>query len=224
MQFTYHEDAKNSTLKIEGQSFVHLFKSRRANTEELLNFRNLKDNNLYRYKILEINKKDAFCELIETLQDEKKTQKPFTLAWSVIDPKTIEKTLPFLNEIGVEKIIFVYTRFSQHNFKIDIEKLKRVLINSCEQCGRADLMEFEVIKSLNEFMKKYDDFGVIDFSSNRMEEFTCKLPNTWLVGCEGGFSKEEKELLSQKITIGFETSNILRSESAAVAISSKIIL
>lgn len=224
MQFVYHEQSGQSTLTIENESFIHLFKSRRTKVAHELFFRNLKDDNLYTYKVTEINKKDAICELLYIKKDEKTKLKEFNLAWCIIEPKIIEKTLPTLNEIGVKKIIFIYSDFSQKNFKINFEKLKKILIYSCEQCGRADFMDIEVCDSIEEFMKKYRDFGVIDFSINKIDEFAYKQLKTWMIGCEGGFSKNEKEMLKNQKVLGFDTTNILKSESAAIAIASKILL
>lgn len=224
MQFIFNEQSGSDILVIESDSFVHIFKARRTKTGEKLLFRNLKDSSIYMYEVFELNKKSASCKLIHVKEDEKKEQKEFSLAWCVIDPKVIEKTLPFLNEIGVKKIFFVYSDFSQKHFKINFEKLKKVLIYSCEQCGRADLMEFEIFNSIKEFMKKYNDFGVIDFSQNKINSFEYKDIKTWMVGCEGGFSKNEKELLKNQKVAGFDTENILKSESASIAIASKILL
>ena len=224
MQFVYNEKSGNDILTIENDSFVHIFKARRTKVGEDIFFRNLEDNNIYRYQVLEINKKNAVCKLFDTKKDREKKLKEFNLAWCVVDTKIVEKTLPILNEIGVKRIFFVYSDFSQKNFKIDFEKLKKILIYSCEQCGRADFMEFKLFNSIKEFMEKYSDFGVVDFSSNRIDKLICKLPQTWMIGCEGGFSKSEKELLKNQKIVGFDTDNILKSESAAITIASKILL
>jgi 16S rRNA (uracil1498-N3)-methyltransferase len=223
MQFLYHDRAGEQSVLIEGESFTHLFKSRRNDISKPLKLRNLRDGFLYEYKIQAINKREAECVLSAKNILQRKAAKPLQIAWSVVEPKIIEKTLPYLNEMGVKKIIFVYTKFSQHSFMIDFERLKRVAVNSCEQCGRADLMEFEVVNSLEEFMAKYENFGVVDFSQNRLCDIK-NPPDIWLVGCEGGFSAHEREQLKKYPTIGFESENILRSQSAVIALAAKILL
>jgi RsmE family RNA methyltransferase len=45
-----------------------------------------------------------------------------------------------------------------------------------------------------------------------------------IIGPEGGFSSNELELFKEEQIIGFKTDNVLKSETAAVAISAKIIL
>ncbi|MDR2342750.1 MAG: 16S rRNA (uracil(1498)-N(3))-methyltransferase [Campylobacteraceae bacterium] len=224
MRFIYHEKSGADTLKLDANQYNHIFKVRREDIKKQLFFRNLKDENLYIYQVLQIDKKSALCKLIKTQKTFFKKSKEFSIAWSVIDPKVIEKTLPFLNEAGLKKLIFVYTKFSQRNFKIDFERLQRIAISSCEQCGRANLMEFEIFSSLEEFLKTYDNIAVVDFSSNRFHNLPSVLPKIWLVGCEGGFDENERKHLEKFTTIGLGSENILRSSSAVMAITSKLLL
>ncbi|MDR2100844.1 MAG: 16S rRNA (uracil(1498)-N(3))-methyltransferase [Campylobacteraceae bacterium] len=223
MQFLYHKKAGEEKIVIEGESFTHLFKSRRSDTKKVLKVRNLRDDFLYLYKAAAINRREAECVLLEKYITKSAARKPLWIAWSVVEPKVIEKTLPFLNEVGVEKIIFVYTKFSQRSFKIDAARLERIIINSCEQCGRADLMQFETVNSLKEFMQGYENFAVLDFSPKRTEEIK-NPPHIWLVGCEGGFSEDEREMFKNYPVAGFESENILKSESALMALCAKILL
>jgi 16S rRNA (uracil1498-N3)-methyltransferase len=224
MRFIYNENSGADTLKLDREQHNHIFKVRREDAKKPLFFRNLRDENLYMYKVFQIDKKGALCELIDVKKTPVKKPKEFQIAWSVIDPKIVEKTLPFLNEANLKKLIFVYTKFSQRNFKIDFERLQRITVNSCEQCGRSNLMEFEIFSSLEEFLKKYNDIAVVDFSSNKFDDFCGTLPKVWLVGCEGGFDENERKRLEKFVKIGFDSENILRSSSAVAAIASKLLL
>jgi 16S rRNA (uracil1498-N3)-methyltransferase len=223
MQFLYHERAGEERIVIDGESFTHLFKSRRSDAKKPLKTCNLRDDFLYLYEIVSINRREAECILRQKNAAKSKTQKPFWIAWSVVEPKVIEKTLPFLNEIGVQKLIFVYTKFSQRSFKIDIARLKRIAVSSCEQCGRYDMIEFEIIDSLEKFIQKYENFAVVDFSPNKLHDIK-NPPHIWLVGCEGGFSEDERQMFKNRPIVGFESENILKSESAVMAIAAKILL
>lgn len=222
MQFVYHENASNATLVIEGETYRHLFKSRRQKAGSSLQVRNLKDENLYTYEILEVTRKEASLLLVDTQQLSKKPSFDFTLGWSVIDPKTIEKTLPMLNEIGVGTIAFVYADFSQKNFKLDFQRFEKIVINSCEQCGRSELMQFCIFNSVEEYFEKYPKSLVLDFGGLGIKEF--EKPNAILIGCEGGFSRREKEVFSTRKIVGLNSSFVLKSQSAACAIASQILL
>ncbi|NPA12126.1 MAG: 16S rRNA (uracil(1498)-N(3))-methyltransferase [Epsilonproteobacteria bacterium] len=217
MQFLYIPNP-TQTITITGENHKYLFKVRRIKKNELVKVRNLKDDYLYIYEITDINKKEAHLILKEKIHQPNRPKKYLHIGWCIIEPKNIEKVLPSLNEIGVSKISFIYCDFSQKNFKIKEERLTKILINSSQQCGRSDIIQIEFYDSLDNFLEKYDSFA-LDFDG---EEIECnKTYENVVIGCEGGFSKREKKLFSKKIKLkGF----ILRSESAAAALSSKILL
>ncbi|MFW2569153.1 RsmE family RNA methyltransferase, partial [Aliarcobacter butzleri] len=100
------------------------------------------------------------------LENEKKLH----LFWCIVVPKTIEKYITSLNEIGIEKITFIYSDISQKNFKINIEKLEKILINSSSQCGRSSSIKLDVCKNLDAFMKKNDEVYFLDFSTTSIDE------------------------------------------------------
>jgi 16S rRNA (uracil1498-N3)-methyltransferase len=217
--FSFDEKSGIELLKIEGENFRHLFLSRRSTADEKFLFRNLKEPFLYEYEVLNIGKKDATLKLTSSFADAAATKKQCNIAWCVVDPKTIEKTVPMLNELGVNNLYFIYSARSQKNFKIDEERITRIVINSCCQCGRNDLMNVVIFKSLKDFCANQKDFFVFDFGGEPAEKIKEGL---FLVGPEGGFNDEEKRILSEKAkkTLSFGTKNILRSETAVVAAAS----
>jgi len=222
MRFVFSPESKEEILKIEGELYNYLFKVRRFKKGEIVPFRNLKDNFLYFYKIENVARREATLKLIE--KEEKIVTSPtqLHLFWCIIDPKTIEKTLPMLNEIGVSKITFIYCERSQKNFKLDMKRLKRILISSSMQCGRSVLPQIEIKNSLEEIIKEHEDLTVLDFcDKNEVEPENIK---KIIVGAEGGFTQKEREMLSKNPKIGFNTPLILKSETAAVSICSKILI
>ncbi|RUM63101.1 MAG: 16S rRNA (uracil(1498)-N(3))-methyltransferase [Sulfurospirillum sp.] len=219
MQFLYDQDAGAETVKIEGENHKYLFKVRRFHEGDILTLCNLEDDTFYDYRVTEVHKRDAFL----VLQDSRKViseQKALHLIWCVIDPKTIEKTLPVLNQLGVTKISFVYCSRSQKNFKIDMQRMRKILINSAQQCGRIHLPKIEVLNSLDDMLGKYKDFAVLDFGGEK--EWGAL--ESVLIGCEGGFSDVEREKLQNRYKIGLKTDLILKSETAAVAIAAKLLI
>jgi len=219
MQFIYYPEP-SAQITLTGDEHKYLFKVRRIKKDELVKVRNLKDSYLYIYKIESINKKEALLTLVEKRLEENRPYRFFHIAWCVIDPKNIEKTLPALNEIGVSKITFVYCEYSQKNFRLKKERIEKILINSSQQCGRSTLMEIEILNSSEEFFQKYPDFYALDFDGKETE---CEneIKKCVLIGPEGGFSENERSRFKEKIKLkGF----ILRSETAAVAVSSKALL
>ena len=219
MRFLYHELAGNDSIKITDERYRHLFRARRQKVGDIFYVRNLKDEMLYSYEVKEVKKKDALLLLKEQVIKEVKPKRYLHLGWCVVDPKIVEKSLPFLNELGVSKISFIYCNRSQMNFKPNLDKLKRIAINSCEQCGRSNLMEFETVKGLKQFFLNYPKSAVLDFGGKNL---CCKDKiESIVVGCEGGFSKSEREMFKDIYKI--ESDMVLRSETAAIFVSSVIL-
>jgi len=228
MIFIYSEKAGEKELKLEGESFTHIFKARRTQLGEILELRNLKDNFSYFYKVVEVKKKEAVLELQEKKEKPQKNKKNFHLLWCVVDIKTIKEALPYLNQVGVSKISFLYCERSQKSFKINLEKLEKILIQSSEQCGRWGLMKLGVYKSLEDFQKKNDEeIFLLDFGGRKISDLDMKKKEkitTVLVGPEGGISKKEREKFSSEKIISFDTDLVLKSETACVSLASKILL
>ncbi len=225
MIFIYHENAKKEKIIFTDDAFLHLFKSRRTEINETITVSNLKDNFLYQYKIINISKKTAEAILISKKENAKITKNNFHLGWCIIDPKDIKKTLPFLNQLGVSKISFIYSEFSQKNYKLNLEKLKKILINSSQQCGRQNLMELEIINSVKLFLEKNQNSYILDFAGQKLSSIKTNLSNqTFLIGPEGGFSPSEKKLFTKNKIITFNQNLVLTSENAVVAISCKCLL
>ncbi len=222
MQFVYDKNASTPLLTIEDETYKYLFRARRKKIGDIIDFRNLQDDKLYSYKVLSIDKKSASLELIYGESKPVVPRKNLTIGWCIIDPKNIEKTLPSLNEIGVAKIVFIRCAYTQANFKIKKERLEKILINSSQQCGRSSLMKIEFSQSLQDFLGKYPQSYLLNFSQNRVSEN--KNISSIIVGCEGGLSKDETKLFESEKIVGLNTPTILRSESAVVAVASKIIL
>ncbi len=223
MQFTYDEFCGTNILEIKDDVYNYLIKARRHKIDDEIYFRNLKDDNIYLYKIDFIDKKKAILNLISSEEKIVLNEKKLHLGWCIVDPKTIEKTIPSLNEMGVERITFIYADFSQKNFKINIEKLEKILINSSTQCGRSNIIKLGICKNLAQFLKENSETYFLDFSTLYLDNKKAEI-KTLVIGCEGGFSKNEREKFNKDFVVGFDSNLILRSETAIIAASSKIII
>lgn len=222
MQFVYCEQAGESTLNIENELFKYLFKVRRHQLQDIIEVRNLKDNTLYSYEVQNITKKEATLLLQKSEEKPVSAKKRLHLGWCVVDTKTIEKQLPYLNELGVESIAFIYADYSQKNFKLNLDKYEKILINSSQQCGRSSLIQFEVFKSLDEYLKSYPNAYMFNFSPQHVDEVNGI--EYIVVGCEGGFSQREIALFSEKQIVGIDSNLILRSETAVTTLAAKLIV
>lgn len=223
MQYLFHEDAGSTRLKIKGEEYKYLFKVRRHDIEDILYFRNRdKSEELHSYKVVSLDGRTALLECLGSESRVVKASKYLHIGWCVVDPKSVEKVLPSLNEMGVSKISFIYCERSQKNFKPDLGRYERILETSSQQCGRSEQMEFEIHKSLEIFLTAHPETVVLDFCDRVLgcdEDIS-----TVLIGCEGGFSENERKRLDNFKRFRLDTPMILRSESAVVGIASKILL
>lgn len=223
MIYILHEDVSKEFFTIKGEQFKYLVKVRRHAIGDEINFRNKeKIETLYTYKVQSIDGRSLDLKLISSKEEEVKSIKSLHIGWCVIDIKSIEKVLPSLNEIGVTKISFIQCDRSQNNIKLDFKRFERILEASMQQCGRSSYMEFDTAKNIKEFINKHPETKVFDFCDTTLNDSSNF--KTVLIGCEGGFSKDEKKLLSSQEVFRLDTKMILRSESAVMAVASKILL
>lgn len=222
MLYLYHCEASASTLTLKGDEHRYIFKVRRHSEGDTLHLRNLEDSLLYKYLITHIDKRSVLLTLQETLNLEIKALRSLHLAWCVIDPKSVEKVLPSLNEMGVEKITFIYCKRSQKSFKLDFKRLEKILLNSSQQSGRSEMMKLEIAKDLESFLLKYPQTQMLNFSQNNLSEAS-ELQSI-AIGCEGGFHPHEVALFAQENILGLNTPLVLKSESAVCAVASKLLL
>lgn len=223
MQFTFDEKCGDEFLNVENEVYKYLFKARRHKLGDKIPFRNLKDKKIYIYEVNDIDRRKASLQLLSSEEKIIENNTKLHLGWCMVDPKTVEKSIASLNEMGLDKITFIYCEYSQKNFKQNIEKLEKILINSSSQCGRSSIIKLETCDSLEEFIKENDDSYILDFSTTNVSERKNDI-KTIILGCEGGFSESEREMFNSSKVVGFDSNLILRSESAAIAACSKIII
>jgi len=223
MIYLFNENAGKESFSIKGEDFKYLIKVRRHNVGDMLAFRSKEDIKiLHIYKLIEIEPRAAAFELVSAEILEIKAKEELHIGWCVIDNKSVEKVLPSLNELGVSKISFIYCERSQKNFKPDFKRYERIIEASNQQCGRTEIMAFDTYKNIESFVTAFGDVKVFDFCENVLGNESAF--GRVLIGCEGGFSPKEKEFLKNQEVFRLDIPMILRSETAAVAVASKILL
>ena len=223
MIYILEEKAGAPILKIDGENFKYLIKVRRHKEGDILTFRSPERIEIkHSYKISEIQNRSLLLELISSDVEYVSPKKQLHIGWCIIDAKSIEKVLPSLCEIGVAKITFISCERSQKNFKLDLKRFERILISSMQQCGRTSFIEFATSKDLKSFLQQNPEAKVFDFCEQTLEK-TQEI-ETVVIGCEGGFSQSEKALVEEKNRFRLDTPMVLRSESAVLAVASKILL
>jgi 16S rRNA (uracil1498-N3)-methyltransferase len=222
MLYLYHKDASQNQLTLVGDEHRYIFKVRRHKVDDTLYMRNLEDGLLHRYLITYIDKRSVMLDLKESITLEIKAKTSLHIGWCVIDPKSVEKVLPSLNEMGVEQITFIYCKRSQKSFKVDFKRLEKILLNSSQQSGRSEMMKLEMADDLESFLKVNPESKMLNFSENKLD--SQNHIETIVIGCEGGFHDDEVALFKSENIIGLDTPLVLKSESAVCAVASKVLL
>ncbi len=222
MLYLYHKEAGKPHLNLEGDEHRYIFKVRRHKVDDTLYLRNLEDGLLHHYLITTIDKRSVMLELKESQVLEVKAKKSLHIGWCIIDPKSIEKVITSLNEMGVDRITFIYCKRSQKSFKIDFKRLEKILLNSSQQSGRSQMMKLEMAEDLKSFLVQNPQSRMLNFSKNK-PGLQSNI-DTIVIGCEGGFHEDEVTQFAAENIIGLDTPLVLKSESAACAVASKLLL
>ena len=222
MLYLYNSQAGTTSLTLEGDDHRYIFKVRRHKVDDTLYLRNLQDGLLHRYSITHLDKRSVHLTLQESTTLDVKASQLLHIGWCIIDPKSVEKVLPSLNEMGVDKITFIYCQRSQKSFKLDFKRLEKILLNSSQQSGRSEMMKLEMAEDLESFIEENPDAKMLNFSENN---FISKMAiDTIVIGCEGGFHEDEVALFKSDDIIGLDTPLVLKSESAVCAVVAKVLL
>ena len=171
------------------------------------------------------SKKETIISLHNKTRDQSKS-KNILLAFCPLKGQRLDFLIQKCTELGLKSFIPI---ISDHtiNRKINKDRLKKIIIESCEQSDQLcmpDLLDSVSFKDFVHSMGGKDKvlFADINSSKNNLEEL---LQNNkqgkfiLLVGPEGDFSPQErKQITEDKRFKNFSLGkNILRSETAAIA-------
>lgn len=218
MKFVLNADAGSDELSLSGEEYKYLIKVRRHTIGDLMVFRSRENlHEAYLYRLERTDGRNAYFTLQGHHRAPCELAKKLHIGWCLVDPKTIEKALPTLSELGVAKITFIHCRRSQRNFRLDFERFERIMESSIMQCGRTSLIELAESSTLSAFLDAYPEALILDFSDEVLKSE--ENMETVIIGCEGGFDESERKLFASHRVRVLKTPMILRSETAAIAVA-----
>ena len=108
--------------------------------------------------------------------------------------------------------------------EINIERAEKIVTEASEQSNRISVPKILKIQNLENFLKSFPDNGHLVFcdinceSSNLKNILSKKDPICILIGPEGDFSENERQLIANhKKTVSISLAkNLLRAETAAI--------
>lgn len=210
--------------------YKHL-KVLRVKKNDILECFNSENGDLIKVQITQTN--PYIGNLIEIIN--KNNLKPYdiTCFLGVIKKNNFEWAIEKLNELNIKKTYPVFFDFSQQNIVLNYERLNKMIDESCKQSNRFLKMELSGAISFNEMIELFKEFDLIVVAYEK--ETTKTLDNikndesfvhkkiAFIIGPEGGFSKNEINILKKETNSIKLTNTILKAETAAIYCASILI-
>ena len=170
-------------------------------------------------------KKAVKIKILEKFRD-KKNEQNIWLAFTPIKQNPLNFIIQKGTELGVQKFIPILSERAVVK-DVNLERIKKIIIESAEQSNRISIPEISELKNLNFFLSNFPKKGCIIFCDINCDKSNLKNilskkdmgPICILIGPEGDFSANERKLIidleqSHSISVA---KNILRAETAAIA-------
>ena len=211
--------SKNMIDKLDKSQSHYLTKVMRLKKNDIFSLFNKTGE--WEAKILNITK--DFVEFKSTKQlRQKENKKELWLAFSPIKSNYQNFMIQKATELGISKFLpIIFDRTIVR--KINKERLKKIVIEACEQSNRISVPSIEQAQNLKSFLNS-NSMNLIftDLNSdNKIVEKTkfSDKPICIIIGPEGDFSEHERqEILSFKGVQALKINdNILRSETAVIS-------
>ena len=211
----------NLNDKLNKSQSHYINKVMRIKIEECFSLFN--ENGEWKAKITRIS--NGIVEFVITVQKrQKENRREIWLAFSPIKSNYFNFMIQKATELGVTKFIPINSDRTILR-KINIERFKKIIVESCEQSNRLKLPIIENVVSLKNFINQNDKihiiFGDINTSNTviNIKNLSNLDPVCILIGPEGDFTEKEREqiLKMKKIQPLKINENILRSETAVIS-------
>jgi len=138
------------------------------------------------------------------------------LCFAIPKMQALKNIVRQTTELGVDVLQPIYTKYTVGKIN-NLEKLELWAREAIEQCGRLSLPIIKKPINFFELQSQYKNLFMCDTLfkvEQEKEERLDKNNYTVLVGPEGGFCKEEREINCKKVSLG---QNILRCDTACSA-------
>ncbi|MEG2507005.1 MAG: 16S rRNA (uracil(1498)-N(3))-methyltransferase [Longicatena sp.] len=229
---------KNAKIELNKEQAHHVAHVMRMKEGTRIRLANLIGQLFYASIGYEDGGKKVFAQVLEEIVDNTKTRVKITLLQGMIKGEKWDYLLQKSAELGVSQIVpFVSSRsvVKSKEEKIDKKMIRwnKILQEACEQCKRSTLVDLKEPVSFEELITYRSELNIIayedaDTLSESLSRVLCAHHNitsvSIVVGCEGGFSKEEVAYLQGEgflsVSLG---ARILRAETAALALTNSIV-
>ena len=210
-----------NTLIIEGEELRHIFAKRVKIGQELELFF---EDKLYLCLLEKLTKKSALCIVIKEL--ELTAPLPLTTLYQCVpvELRTMDFIVEKVSEVGASRLVPTLSKRSFQDIPTinkRMERWKRVALSAFKQCKRPKPLEIGPPTRLEELRANCDLNLLLDNFEGEKSPKDLNLNGvkavSLVVGPEGGFTRQESELLRKRGFIPIKLyPYILRSETAAL--------
>lgn len=211
----------SNILIIEGEELKHIFAKRIKIGQELELFF---EDKLYLCLLEKLTKKNALCSVVKEL--ELAIPLPFITLYQCVpvELRTMDLIVEKVSEVGAYRLVPTLSKRSfQDILTINkrMERWKRVALSAFKQCKRPKPLEIGHPTKLEELRADHDLNLLLDNFGGEKSPKDLNLNGvktvSLVVGPEGGFTRQESELLRERGFIPIKLyPYILRSETAAL--------
>lgn len=228
--FVTQDCIKGNTITLDGDEHNHLSRVLRLEVgDEVTIISN--DNQIRDCCITDITKRNTILQIISTSIAPDNLPN-VTLFQALVRADKMDIIAQKCTELGVKELIPFESQFCTVQDKGNkADRLNRIVLASCKQCGRMSTMSILPTISFDTLLTKLQEFHYIIFANEK----ECKAASSVLsqlkpdtkiaiiIGCEGGFSEDEANRLiangAKSMSMG---KLILRAETAAIALTSAV--
>lgn len=232
--YVNQEIFENQTIKIEGDEFTHLSSVMRSRVGDNVTLFN-GDSFDYEGTILEICKKHASVLIEKKVKGIGLQNRKVTLFQALVKGDKLSTVVQKNTELGTYEIVLFESEYSDVKTGTkNIEKLEKIVISACKQCGASELTKTGRELKFKEMLKELQNYDAVLFAyecekDNHISKVLSSLENksniAVIVGAEGGFSELEASAIKDAggITVNLGD-RILRAETAGIVLPALVIL
>ena len=214
---------KGNYLEIDGEELKHLAVLRCEIGEQIVCICN--DEFEYFCTISEITKKYVRCEIKNKQICVANPKKNIVLFQGLPKLDKLELITQKATELGISKIIPFESDFTiAKPNENKIERLKKITIEACKQCGRSVPVQIEAPVKFKNIISLIKDFDLVLFANETKKDimdinFNNSKNIAIIIGSEGGFSEREiQALINENVTQIGLGQRILRTETASIVL------
>ncbi len=214
------EDLLISDTNLVHQLF-HVFRKKKGDHIILL------DNSGFEYlaEIFSINKKEIEVKILDEKEVKNIARNKITLFASLIKKDKFEWVLEKCTELGVSKFVPIISERSEKK-GLNIERANKILKEASEQSERGRIPEICEPITLKKALKDFNSKAVVlHLEGQQFNEKEFEGDLGIFIGPEGGWGEEDIKIFEEnEIPLVCLGSQVLRAETASVAICAKILL